>query len=77
MTATTPARRPGGPLRPADLRDVRIDHAFWAPRRETVRTTTLPQQERQLRTVGQLEALRLQWREGDPREPHVFWARSP
>ncbi|WP_136519950.1 glycoside hydrolase family 127 protein [Cellulomonas telluris] len=73
MTATTPARRPGGPLRPADLRDVRIDDAFWAPRRETVRTTTLPQQERQLRTVGQLEALRLQWREGDPREPHVFW----
>ena len=60
-------------LRPLDLRDVTIDDAFWSPRRETVRTKTLPQQEHQLRTHGQFEALRLGWKPGDPNEPHIFW----
>lgn len=61
-------------LVPLDLADVTIEDAFWAPRRETVRTRTLPQQERRLRTPGQqLDALRLGWRPGDPDEPHIFW----
>ncbi|ROR97234.1 hypothetical protein EDD28_1831 [Salana multivorans] len=54
------------------LADVRIDDAFWAPRREVVRTHTIPQQERELRTGGHLDALRGTWRPGEP-EPHVFW----
>jgi uncharacterized protein len=55
------------------MADVTIDDDFWSPRRETVRTGTLPQQERQLRSGGQFEALRLGWKPGDPNEPHIFW----
>ncbi|THV30825.1 glycoside hydrolase family 127 protein [Glycomyces paridis] len=63
-----PARR--GPL---PIADVVVDDAFWSPRRETVRTRALPHQEHQLRTGGQFEALKLAWRPGDEREPHIFW----
>ena len=55
------------------LEDVTIDDRFWSPRREVVRTGTIPQQERQLRSGGQFEALRLGWKPGDPNEPHIFW----
>ncbi|WP_222711103.1 glycoside hydrolase family 127 protein [Quadrisphaera setariae] len=51
-----------------------ITDDFWAPRREQVRTSTLRQQERQLRAPGQqFDALRLTWQPGDPHEPHIFW----
>ncbi|MDN4477858.1 glycoside hydrolase family 127 protein [Demequina sp. SYSU T00039] len=60
-------------LQPLALRDAVIADGFWAPRRETVRAHTIPQQEHQLRTGGQFEALRLAWRPGDPGEPHIFW----
>ena len=56
-----------------ELTDVVIDDAFWAPRRQTVRERTLPHQEHHLRTGGQFEALTLQWKPGDPKEPHPFW----
>ena len=55
------------------LTDVTIDDDFWAPRRQTVRERTLPHQEHHLRTGGQFEALTLQWKPGDPKEPHPFW----
>ncbi|MFF9100944.1 glycoside hydrolase family 127 protein [Streptomyces rubrogriseus] len=53
---------------------MQIDDAFWAPRRELVRTRTLRQQEQQLRKPGQqFDALKLTWKPGDPNEPHIFW----
>ncbi|HEU5128276.1 MAG TPA: beta-L-arabinofuranosidase domain-containing protein [Glycomyces sp.] len=58
---------------PLAIPDVTIDDAFWAPRRETVRTGTIPHQEQQLRTGGQFAALELAWRPGDEGEPHIFW----
>ena len=76
-TATSPrpaprARTAGG-LAPLALRDVLVADDFWAPRRELVRTRTLPQQERQLRAPGkQFDALRLTWELGQE-EPHIFW----
>ncbi|WP_102194699.1 glycoside hydrolase family 127 protein [Microbacterium aurantiacum] len=60
--------------RPLAISDVTIADAFWSPRREIIHTSTLPQQERQLRSPGQqFDALRLAWRPGDPHEPHIFW----
>ncbi|WP_457967466.1 glycoside hydrolase family 127 protein [Arthrobacter sp. D1-29] len=71
MTARAIARTDRG-LSPLPLTDVVIDDAFWAPRRELIRTRTLRQQEDQLRRGGQFEALKLGWKQGDP-EPHIFW----
>jgi uncharacterized protein len=59
---------------PLPLSAVTIDDAFWAPRRELVRTHTLRHQHEQLSRPGrQLDALQLTWQPGDPYEPHIFW----
>lgn len=55
------------------ITDVTIDDQFWAPRQRTVRARTLAHQEHHLRTGGQFEALRLQWRPGRLHQPHPFW----
>lgn len=68
-----PAAGTRGPSRPLPIDQVTITDAFWSPRIEQVRTTTIPQQEHQLRTGGQFEALSLMWRPGDENEPHIFW----
>lgn len=61
------------PTRPLSIEQVTIEDEFWSPRIEQVRTTTIPQQERQLRTGGQFDALSLTWQPGDSNEPHIFW----
>lgn len=60
-------------LWPLPVADVQIDDAFWTPRLETVRTSTLWAQLDKLRTVGHFDALKLTWRPGDQPEPHIFW----
>ncbi|WP_205325123.1 glycoside hydrolase family 127 protein [Glycomyces sp. YM15] len=58
------------------LADVQIADEFWAPRRETVRTRTIPHQEARLREGGQFEALLLEPRshDDDDRERFpIFW----
>lgn len=55
------------------LSRVHIDDAFWTPRQELIRTQTLPQQERMMHLTGHFDALKLTWRPGDPKEPHIFW----
>lgn len=69
MTATSTRIR----RRPLPMSAVTISDSFWTPRREIVRERTIPQQEHQLRTGGQFDALKLQWKPGDPNEPHIFW----
>lgn len=60
-------------LWPLPVADVQIDDAFWTPRLETVRTSTLWAQLDKLRTVGHFDALKLTWKPGDQPEPHIFW----
>ncbi|WP_203568012.1 glycoside hydrolase family 127 protein [Aestuariimicrobium ganziense] len=64
---------PTVPLSAVPLSAVTITDEFWAPRREVVRTRTIPQQYRQLAEAGHLDALRLDWKPGDDKEPHIFW----
>ena len=68
MSATT-----GRVRTPLPLTHVTIADQFWAPRRELIRTKTLRQQHEQMRSNGQFDALKLNWRPGDPNEPHIFW----
>lgn len=58
---------------PLPIGRVTIEDAFWSPRIEQVRNSSIPQQEHQLRTGGQFDALKLTWRPGDANEPHIFW----
>ncbi|NLD72027.1 MAG: glycoside hydrolase family 127 protein, partial [Chloroflexi bacterium] len=52
---------------------VRIHDRFWAPRQETNRSVTLPLQYRILQDTGRIDAFRLGWQPGQPRQPHQFW----
>ena len=65
------------PLRTSlPIADVVVSDEFWSPRRETVRTRTIPHQEERLREGGQFEALLLKPRshDDDDRERFpIFW----
>ena len=65
----TPTRK----LRPLALSDVRIADAFWAPRQKTNREVTLPHEYKQCKGTGRIDAFKLDWRPGQPNEPHIFW----
>ncbi len=65
--------RPTRRLTPVPLADVTIDDAFWAPRVETNRRVTVPHEHKQCLQTGRIDAFRLQWKQGDPDPPHIFW----
>jgi uncharacterized protein len=60
-------------LMPVPLSRVRLFCGFWGPWLEAVRSQTLPHIYQALRDTGRLDAWKLDWREGQPSRPHVFW----
>src|SRR5947209_1392751 len=60
-------------LSPVPISRVHIEDGFWAPRQEINRSTTLPLIYRQCRETGRLDALKLEWKPGQPNPPHIFW----
>ena len=60
-------------LKPLPLRDVTIRDRFWAPRLTTNRTVSLPLIYRQWKRTGRIDAWKLDWKPGMPKEPHRFW----
>ena len=46
---------------------------FWGERQELMRRVTLGAIRDRFRETGRFDALRLQWREGQPNKPHIFW----
>lgn len=60
-------------LTPVPLKNVTISGGFWGPRVEANRTVTLPIEYHQLKTTGRIDAWKLDWREGMPHRPHIFW----
>lgn len=60
-------------LSPVPISRIAIDDSFWAPRLETNRCATIPMVYQRCRETGRIDALKLQWKEGRPNKPHVFW----
>ena len=60
-------------LTPVQLSDTQIEGGFWGPRLDIVREVTLPIQYEQCKKTGRINAWKLDWREGQPRKPHIFW----
>jgi len=65
--------KPTRKLRPFALKDVRIADAFWAPRLKANRRVTIPHEHTQCKETGRLDALKLEWKPGQPDPPHIFW----
>ncbi|MDD4890893.1 MAG: glycoside hydrolase family 127 protein [Phycisphaerae bacterium] len=66
---TTSSRR----LSPLKWTDVRIDDAFWSPKIEVNRATTLPREYELCKSTGRINAFKLDWKPGQPNPPHIFW----
>ena len=60
-------------LSPVPIARVKIQDGFWAPRQEINRTTTIPLIHRHCQETGRIDALKLDWKPGQPKTPHVFW----
>ena len=58
-------------IQPLKLNQVTIDGLFWGKRLDTNRTVTLKVQYEQSR--GRLDAFKLDWKPGQPNQPHRFW----
>lgn len=52
---------------------VTLTDGFWAPRQAVNREVTLPIEYEQCRKTGRIDAWKLDWKPGQPNEPHIFW----
>lgn len=60
-------------LTPVPFTKVKLADRFWAPRQEINRRVTIPIEYEQCRKTGRIDAFRLDWKKGQPNEPHIFW----
>jgi len=65
----SPARR----LTPLRWDAVTVAGGYWASRLEALRTAGMPAVHHHLATTGRIDAFKLEWREGQPDPPHIFW----
>lgn len=52
---------------------VNITGGFWKDRQDLVRKTTVWNVYYRFKETGRFDALKLNWKEGDPNKPHIFW----
>ena len=55
------------------LKNIHLKDGVFAPRQETNWKTTIPSCIRRCGETGRLKAFKLQWKEGDPDKPHIYW----
>ena len=55
------------------LKNVRLEDSFLLPRLEKCRTATIPSSIKRCEETGRLEAFKLNWKEGLPNQPHIYW----
>ncbi len=53
--------------------NINITGGFWKARQDTVRKTTIHNVYKRFKETGRFEAFKLNWKEGDPNKPHIFW----
>lgn len=52
---------------------IKLLDPVFAPRQETGYRVTIPGCIRRCEETGRLKAFKLQWKKGEPEQPHVFW----
>ncbi len=55
------------------ITEVQLNDPVFAPRIDTVIERTIPACIRQCHKTGRIEAFKLDWKEGMPNKPHIFW----
>jgi len=60
-------------IQPVPFTKVKIEDSFWSPRIKVNREQTLPVEYAQLVSTGRIAAAKLDWKEGQPNKPHIFF----
>ena len=50
-----------------------ITGGFWRERMDVNRTATIPAGLALCKSTGRIDAFKLEWKQGDPNPPHIFW----
>lgn len=55
------------------LDNIHITGGFWKDRQDLVRKTTIWNVYKRFKETGRFDAFKLNWKEGEPNKPHIFW----
>ena len=58
---------------PVGLKQVELTSGFFKSRQDVNRKVTLPMEHEQCQRTGRIGAFRLEWKAGEPNQPHHFW----
>lgn len=53
--------------------NIRITNGFWKKKQDLIRNVTVWNVYKRFSETGRFAALKLNWKEGDPNKPHIFW----
>ena len=62
-----------GLKQPVSFREITLNNGFWANRQELFRDITLDAVYDRFEETGRFASLHLDWKEGQPNKPHIFW----
>ena len=60
-------------FRSPEISSVRVEDYYLAPRIAANRSSTIPSALERCRETGRIDAFKLDWKPGMPKEPHVYW----
>ena len=66
-------RKSGWKMKPISLKNVDITGGFWKQKQDLVRNVTADSVYKRFYDTGRVTALKCNWKEGMPNQPHVFW----
>ena len=52
---------------------IEITGGFWKDRQDLIRKTTIWNVYKRFKETGRFDAFKLNWKEGEPNRPHIFW----
>ena len=59
--------------KPVDFTSVELTDGFWQERQTLNREVTIRSIEKRFRETGRFDAFRMEWKPGQPNQPHIFW----
>ena len=60
-------------MKTSQLKDIVFTAGYWQSLSEINRQATIPRCHRQCEETGRIEAMKLNWQDGQPNQPHHFW----
>ncbi len=60
-------------MQTSELKKIKITGGFWKHFIDVNRANTIPACDRKNEDTGRIEALKLNWHDGEPNKPHHFW----